>query len=108
MGTRSPAAGRGSQGSSIADSCCQESTTASTPASKSAAERSARSAVAAGIPTVGNLVFVPETERAERAAALADAGVLAVVGSWQELTDLLLPALARRATGDLLPTGGAQ
>ncbi|MEV7428448.1 HAD family phosphatase [Nocardioides sp. NPDC092400] len=49
----------------------------------------ARSAVGAGIPTVGNLVFVPEPERAERRRALLDAGVVAVVEDWDELVDLL-------------------
>ncbi|WP_239522742.1 HAD family hydrolase [Geodermatophilus sabuli] len=68
----------------------------------------ALSAVRAGCPTVGNLLFVPEAERAERAAALTDAGVLVVVESWQQLADLLLPVLTRRATGELLPIGGAQ
>ena len=58
----------------------------------------ALSAVRAGCPTVGNLLFVPEGERAERAAALREAGVLTVVGSWRELADLLLPVLARRGT----------
>ena len=57
----------------------------------------ALSAVRAGCPTVGNLRFVARAERAERAAQLRDAGVLAVVSSWQELTDLLLPELQRRA-----------
>ena len=56
----------------------------------------ARSAVAAGCPTIGNLLFVQPAERAERAAALEAAGVLAVVDSWQAIADLLLPALARR------------
>jgi beta-phosphoglucomutase-like phosphatase (HAD superfamily) len=68
----------------------------------------ALSAVRAGCPTVGNVLFVPETERAERAAELTDAGVLVVVDSWQQLADLLLPALTRRAAGDLTPTGGAR
>ncbi|MDN4172594.1 HAD family phosphatase [Nocardioides sp. SOB77] len=49
----------------------------------------ARSAVAAGIPTVGNLVFVPEAERAERRAALLDAGAVAVVEDWDDLVELL-------------------
>ncbi|SDC57879.1 haloacid dehalogenase superfamily, subfamily IA, variant 3 with third motif having DD or ED [Geodermatophilus telluris] len=53
----------------------------------------ALSAVGAGCPTVGNLLFVQEAERADRAAALREAGVLTVVSSWQELTDLLLPVL---------------
>ncbi|WP_209305451.1 HAD-IA family hydrolase [Blastococcus sp. CT_GayMR20] len=55
-----------------------------------------RSAVAAGCPTIGNLLFVQAAERADRAAALEAAGVLAVVDSWQGVADLLLPALARR------------
>jgi beta-phosphoglucomutase-like phosphatase (HAD superfamily) len=52
-----------------------------------------RSAVAAGCPTVGNLLFVAAGEREARAAALREAGALAVVGSWTELAGLLLPAL---------------
>ncbi|MGY1811045.1 HAD family hydrolase [Blastococcus sp. SYSU D00669] len=53
-----------------------------------------RSAVAAGCPVVGNLLFVPAGERAARAAALRDAGALAVVGSWAEVVALVLPAAA--------------
>jgi beta-phosphoglucomutase-like phosphatase (HAD superfamily) len=53
----------------------------------------ALSAVRAGCPTVGNLRFVPPAERAERAAQLRAAGVLAVVSSWAELTQLLQPVL---------------
>ncbi|MGY1706121.1 HAD family hydrolase [Geodermatophilus sp. SYSU D00697] len=65
------------------------------------------SAVRAGCPTVGNLLFVPEAERADRAAALTDAGAATIVDSWQQLADLLLPVLSRRsAPGDLLTTGG--
>jgi HAD superfamily hydrolase (TIGR01509 family) len=52
-----------------------------------------RSAVAAGCPTVGNLLFVPPGERDARAADLAEAGALAVVDSWTQLAGLLLPAL---------------
>jgi len=48
------------------------------------------SAVGAGCPTVGNLLFVAEGERAQREADLLDAGALAVVGSWAELADLVL------------------
>jgi beta-phosphoglucomutase-like phosphatase (HAD superfamily) len=51
----------------------------------------ARSALAAGIPTVGNVMFVPEAEHAARVAELIEAGVAAVVGSWAELERLLLP-----------------
>jgi beta-phosphoglucomutase-like phosphatase (HAD superfamily) len=57
----------------------------------------ALSAVRAGCPTIGNLRFVPGAERAERAAQLRAAGVLAVVSSWAELTELLLPVLGLRA-----------
>lgn len=49
----------------------------------------ARSAVAAGHPTVGIVQFVPEAERAGRVAALREAGVAAVVGSWADLERLL-------------------
>jgi HAD superfamily hydrolase (TIGR01509 family) len=56
----------------------------------------AQSAVAAGCPTIGNLLFVPPAEREERADVLRSAGVLAVVESWQEIADLLLPLLSRR------------
>jgi HAD superfamily hydrolase (TIGR01509 family) len=52
----------------------------------------ALSAVRAGCPTVGNLRFVAPAERARRAEQLREAGVLAVVSSWTELTDLLRPA----------------
>jgi beta-phosphoglucomutase-like phosphatase (HAD superfamily) len=54
------------------------------------------SAVAAGCPTVGNLLFVPPAEREQRAADLRDAGALAVVFCWRELADLLMPALTGR------------
>jgi beta-phosphoglucomutase-like phosphatase (HAD superfamily) len=50
------------------------------------------SAVAAGCPTVGNLVFVAPAERPERAAALLGAGALTVVDSWSQLADLLAEA----------------
>lgn len=56
----------------------------------------ALSAVGAGCPTLGNLVFVPPAERAQREKDLVEAGVLAVVGSWTELATLLVPTLARR------------
>ena len=49
----------------------------------------ARSAVAAGYPTIGILQFVPEVERRERAGALREVGVAAVVGSWAEVEDVL-------------------
>jgi HAD superfamily hydrolase (TIGR01509 family) len=52
----------------------------------------ARSAVGAGIPTIGNLRFVPAAEQAERDAELRAAGVTAVVASWPELERLLATA----------------
>jgi beta-phosphoglucomutase-like phosphatase (HAD superfamily) len=52
----------------------------------------AQSAVAAGVPTIGNLQFVQPGERAERERGLRDAGVLAVVTSWRRLEDMLTPA----------------
>jgi HAD superfamily hydrolase (TIGR01509 family) len=53
-----------------------------------------RSAVAAGFPVVGNVHFVPAAARSARIAALRDAGAEAVVASWAELGELLLPAAA--------------
>jgi hypothetical protein len=52
--------------------------------------------VAAGCPTVGNLLFVPPAEQAERAAALTAAGAVLLVSSWQELADAFLPIGAAR------------
>ena len=49
----------------------------------------ARSAVAAGYPTIGILQFVPAADRPDRTAALREAGVVAVVGSWADVEDLL-------------------
>jgi beta-phosphoglucomutase-like phosphatase (HAD superfamily) len=54
----------------------------------------AQSAVAAGIATVGNLVFVPPAERDTRRAGLLGAGVITVIESWHELADLLVGAAA--------------
>ena len=49
----------------------------------------ALSAVAAGFQTIGNVAFVPASERSERVDALCAAGVTAVVDSWSELEALL-------------------
>jgi HAD superfamily hydrolase (TIGR01509 family) len=49
----------------------------------------ARSAVAAGYPTIGLLQFVPEADRPARAQALREAGVAAVVPSWADVEDVL-------------------
>lgn len=47
------------------------------------------SAVAAGFPTVGNVMFVPEHERARRSIELRDAGASAIMESWAELAGYL-------------------
>jgi HAD superfamily hydrolase (TIGR01509 family) len=60
----------------------------------------AAAAVGAGCPTIGNLMFVPEEERAERRVALEALGVVDVVYSWGELELLLEPSEAA-------PTGAA-
>ncbi len=49
----------------------------------------ARSAVAAGFPTIGLLQFVPEADRQDRSEALREVGVAAVAGSWSEVERLL-------------------
>ncbi len=64
-----------------------------------------QSAVAAGCPVVGNVLFVLPEERAERTAALLAAGALTVVSSWTELAGLLLPA--DRTAGDERLQSGA-
>ncbi|MCW2605511.1 MAG: hypothetical protein JWO60_204 [Frankiales bacterium] len=57
----------------------------------------AQSAVAAGIPTIGNLQFVQPAERAEREQLLRDVGVDAVVTSWSEVEQLLAEPLRKSA-----------
>jgi beta-phosphoglucomutase-like phosphatase (HAD superfamily) len=49
-----------------------------------------QSAVAAGHPVVGNVVFVNQVERTDRTQELLDAGAVGVVGSWGELARMLL------------------
>jgi HAD superfamily hydrolase (TIGR01509 family) len=49
----------------------------------------AQAAVAAGCPTLGNVMFVPADERVDRIAALEAAGVIEVISSWEELELLL-------------------
>jgi beta-phosphoglucomutase-like phosphatase (HAD superfamily) len=58
----------------------------------------AESAIAAGCPTIGNVMFVPSEERAERRQALERAGVVEVVSSWGEL-ELLLEPIELRGAG---------
>ncbi|OBF15490.1 haloacid dehalogenase [Mycobacterium kubicae] len=48
------------------------------------------SAVAAGFPTIGNLMFVAPAERAARTRELVDAGASAVAESWSAITDFVL------------------
>lgn len=48
-----------------------------------------QSAVAAGFPVVGNVMFVPAAERATRAELLLEAGAATVIGGWRELEELL-------------------
>ncbi len=69
-----------------------------------------QSAVAAGCPAVGNLLFVLPAERAERRAALLGAGALLVVDSWTDLADLLVPAPSSPAgaAGVLVPEGSGR
>ena len=57
-----------------------------------------RSAVAAGISTVGNLHFVTPGEREERTAALRGAGASVIVESWADLAALLGCNAAMHAT----------
>src|SRR4051794_1122709 len=49
-----------------------------------------RSAVAAGIATIGVVCYVPPDERAERVSGLLAAGAALVVSTWDELRDVLL------------------
>ncbi|MEE2852757.1 MAG: HAD family phosphatase [Actinomycetota bacterium] len=52
------------------------------------------SAVAAGYPTIGNLMFVPPDERDCRRAELVDAGAVAITDSWRAIADVLLLSAA--------------
>lgn len=53
------------------------------------------SARAAGFEVVGNVVFVPSAERAQRVKELEAAGAGAVVEDWGELVELLSPVAGR-------------
>jgi HAD superfamily hydrolase (TIGR01509 family) len=57
------------------------------------------SAVGAGIWTVGNLMFVPHAERAERAEELRAAGAGAVTDSWSGVLDVLGLTTTSRGIG---------
>lgn len=48
-----------------------------------------QAAVAAGIPTIGNLAFVPDAERVGRARALRQAGACEVADDWEQVVRLL-------------------
>ena len=58
------------------------------------------SARRAGFPVVGNLAFVPEEERRQRASELVEAGAVAIVGSWSELSEALGAATATSTAGE--------
>jgi beta-phosphoglucomutase-like phosphatase (HAD superfamily) len=62
-----------------------------------------RSAVGAGIWTIGNLAFVPPSERAERAAELERAGAAVVVESWAEVAQVLGVGAPQGATETEVP-----
>jgi beta-phosphoglucomutase-like phosphatase (HAD superfamily) len=49
-----------------------------------------QSAVAAGIPVLGNVVFVSGSQRTERSRQLRDAGAMDVFDSWEKIADRLL------------------
>jgi beta-phosphoglucomutase-like phosphatase (HAD superfamily) len=51
----------------------------------------AEAAIAAGFPTLGNVMFVPPLERANRIAELQRAGAAGIISSWAELEGLLAP-----------------
>jgi HAD superfamily hydrolase (TIGR01509 family) len=63
----------------------------------------AESAVAARIPTVGNVGFVAPDEREARVAGLQAAGVAAVVSSWSGLESLLAAADASAQESGIPP-----
>jgi HAD superfamily hydrolase (TIGR01509 family) len=67
-----------------------------------------QSAVAAGCPTIGNLLFVHPDERRQRGADLLAAGALTLVESWQELAGLLAPGPSRHGDAGELVTGAAR
>ncbi len=48
-----------------------------------------QAAIAAGFPTLGNVMFVPPLERPDRIADLERAGAASVISSWAELERLL-------------------
>jgi HAD superfamily hydrolase (TIGR01509 family) len=54
----------------------------------------AQSSIAAGFPTIGNVQFVPEAERQDRATALRAVGALAVMDSWTEIAHAYLGTVA--------------
>ncbi|WNG88061.1 HAD family phosphatase [Mycobacterium sp. ITM-2016-00317] len=51
------------------------------------------SAVAAGVPTIGNVMFVPADERERRCDELAAAGACILVDSWHDVATLLVGSL---------------
>jgi len=55
----------------------------------------AASALAAGHPTIGNVMFVPAEERRARIGALRDAGVHGIIHSWDDLAAQFRPMTRR-------------
>jgi beta-phosphoglucomutase-like phosphatase (HAD superfamily) len=64
-----------------------------------------KSAVDAGFPTIGNVMFVPPAERASRVEDLRDGGASAVIDAWTELDDFLASSAGRDATVSRQHTG---
>jgi beta-phosphoglucomutase-like phosphatase (HAD superfamily) len=58
------------------------------------------SAVAAGIPTIANLTFVPLSERARRTEELVAAGVCSITDSWLDIAAELASAIDERSVLD--------
>lgn len=63
------------------------------------------SAVAAGFVTIGNVMFVPPSEKRTRATELVRAGASAISSSWNAIADLLQGS--RDSIGQALTVAGA-
>jgi HAD superfamily hydrolase (TIGR01509 family) len=66
----------------------------------------AQAAIAAGFPTLGNVMFVPGPERPGRVADLERAGVAGIVSSWTQLELLLGSRQAATGTGGMAAARG--
>jgi len=63
-----------------------------------------RSAVAAGLATIGNIQFVSSSEREERRSVLLSAGAVTVAESWEEIADLLAASHDSLIAPSAMPT----